>query len=324
MPHSHADRPVGAHAPVAGGLATASLRYATAIGAEAIQVFVTNPRAWALSPGDPGQDRELREHVAATGMPVFVHAPYLINVGSPDPVTRERSAGLLAHSLSRCAAIGGRGVVVHAGSAIEPDRAAGLRRARETLLPVLAAIPADGPDLLIEPMAGQGQMLCATIADLGPYLDALDWHPRAGLCLDTCHLFAAGHDLTAADGVAGALAELAGTAPGRLRLVHANDAKDPCGSRRDRHENIGTGQIGTAPFAELLHHPDTSGIPFVVETPGGQEGHARDVAAVKRLRDRSGPDGNGKPALATRRDPARAAGQDRAQATRRDLAGKKF
>ncbi|MHB1433928.1 MAG: deoxyribonuclease IV, partial [Streptosporangiaceae bacterium] len=200
----------------------------------------------------------------------------------------ERSAGLLAHSLNRCAAIGGRGVVVHAGSAIEPDRAAGLRRARETLLPVLAAAPADGPELLIEPMAGQGQMLCATVADLGPYLAALDWHPRAGLCLDTCHLFAAGHDLTAAGGVADALAELAGTAPGRLRLIHANDAKDPCGSRRDRHENIGAGRIGTAPFADLLGHPDTAGVPFIVETPGRQEGHARDVAALKRLRDRAG------------------------------------
>ncbi|MHB1596186.1 MAG: deoxyribonuclease IV [Streptosporangiaceae bacterium] len=294
MPQSQADRPVGAHAPVAGGLATASLRYATAIGAEAIQVFVTNPRGWALSPGDPEQDRELREHVAATGLPVFVHAPYLINVGSPDPVIRERSACLLAHSLNRCAAIGGRGVVVHAGSAIGPDRAAGLRRARETLLPVLAAIPAGGPDLLIEPMAGQGQMLCAAIADLGPYLAALDWHPRARLCLDTCHLFAAGRDLTAVGGVAGALADLAGTAPGRLRLIHANDAKDPCGSHRDRHENIGAGWIGAAPFADLLRHPDTAGVPFIVETPGGQEGHARDVAALKRLRDRAGASPAGK------------------------------
>ncbi|HVB42538.1 MAG TPA: deoxyribonuclease IV [Streptosporangiaceae bacterium] len=286
-----ASRPIGAHVPVAGGLATAGLRYAAAVGAEAIQVFVTNPRAWAPAPGVDTETAALRAHVDATGLAVFVHAPYLVNLGSPDDVLRSRSQSALDHSLRRAAAIGARGVVVHAGSAITADRPAGLDRMRQTLLPLLDALPEDGPDLLIEPMAGQGQMLCATIADLAPYLSALGWHPRARLCLDTCHLFAAGHDLTDDRGVASMLTELGQVAPGRLRLIHANDAKDPCGSARDRHQNIGKGTIGTRPFRELLHHPATASVPFVVETPGARQGQARDIATLKRLRGPPRTDG---------------------------------
>jgi deoxyribonuclease IV len=272
------------HAFAAGGLARGALRYAAGVGAEAMQVFVSNPRSWALSPGDRGQDRALRDHVAAAGLPLFVHAPYLINVGSPDPLTRERSLASLAHSLRRGAEIGARGVVVHTGSAAGGDRDKSLRHVRDGLLPLLDSLPAGGPDLLLEPMAGQGQQLCRQVGDLGPYLDGLGWHPRAAVCLDTCHLFAAGHDL-AADGGAAAAMDLLGTR-GRLALVHANDSMDPCGSCRDRHQNIGAGHIGTAPFAELLRHPVASQVPFIVETPGPAAAQAADVATLKHLRSR--------------------------------------
>lgn len=279
---------MGAHAPISGGLADGSLSYADRAGAEAIQIFVTNPRAWRTVPVDDDQAKTLRAHVDATGMPVFVHAPYLINAGSPDAATRERSAGLLRECLGRGHLIGARGVVVHTGSAITADHAAGLGRMRETLLPVLDSL-GDGPlDLLLEPMAGQGQMLCATIGDLGPYLGALDWHPRAAICLDTCHLYAAGHDLAAPAGAEQALGELTRVAAGRLRLIHANDSRDECGSKRDRHVNIGDGRIGTAAFSALLRHPATAGVPFVVETPDTDHGQARDIATLKRLRDEPG------------------------------------
>jgi len=275
--------PIGVHAFTAAGLARGALRYALDVGAEAMQVFVSNPRSWALSPGDPGQDRALRDHVAATGLPLFVHAPYLINVGSPDPLTRERSIASLAHSLRRGADIGARGVVVHTGSAAGGDRDTSLRHVRDGLLPLLDSLPEAGPDLLLEPMAGQGQQLCRRVGDLAPYLDGLGWHPRAAVCLDTCHLFAAGHDLAAPGGVAAVLAAL--DARGRLALVHANDSMDPCGSCRDRHQNIGQGHLGTAPFAELLHHPVAAQVPFIVETPGPAAAQAADVATLKRLRE---------------------------------------
>ena len=282
--HARDVRPrIGAHVPVSGGLAAEGLRYAAAIGAEAIQVFVSSPRAWAPSAGDAGQDAALREHAAATGLPVYVHAAYLINVGSPDPAVRQRSVASLAHSLRRGTEIGARGVVVHTGSAtMHGDRETAMRHARECLLPLLESIADDGPDLLLEPMAGHGGMLCAAIGDLPPYLDNLDWHPRAGVCLDTCHAFAAGHDLAAPDGAARLLADL-GTAGGRLALIHANDSKDGCGSRRDRHENIGAGQIGTAAFRALLRHPAVRDVPFILETPGPGAAHAADVSTLKAL-----------------------------------------
>jgi deoxyribonuclease-4 len=154
------------------------------------------------------------------------------------------------------------------------------------LLPLLDELADDDPDLLIEPMAGQGQMLCARAGDLAPYLDALRRHPKAGVCVDTCHMFAAGHDLTAPGGVDDLLAEL-GRAAGmdQVKLVHANDSLLGCGSRKDRHEAIGKGAIGTEPFRTLLAHPLLSGVPFVAETPGGKEGHARDIVLLKDLRD---------------------------------------
>lgn len=278
---------IGAHVPVAGGLATGGLRYAADIGAEAIQVFVSNPRGWALAAGRPAEDERLRAHAERHGMPVFVHAPYLINLGSPNPETLAGSVASIRHALRRGAAIGARGVVVHTGSAVSQPREDAMRQVREHLLPLLDEIPADGPDLLLEPMAGQGRMLCAAVGDLGPYLDVLDRHPRAGVCLDTCHAFAAGHDLTAPGGVAAMLDEfLEAAGAGRLALIHANDSKDPCGSCRDRHEHIGEGLIGAEPFAELFRHPASRGVPLVIETPGRDPGpHRADIDTLKGLRD---------------------------------------
>jgi deoxyribonuclease-4 len=268
---------IGAHVSVAGGLATGGLRYAAAVGAEAIQLFVTNPRAWATPPGDPGQDEALR----AARLPIYVHASYLINLGSAEGAARSIPA--LAHALSRGAEIGARGVVVHTGSAIGTDRDTALGQVAKGLLPLLDKLGDDGPDLLLEPMAGQGQMLCADLGELAGYLDALRWHPRACVCLDTCHVFAAGHDLTAPDGPAALISAL-GDAAGRVRLVHANDSAAGCGSRLDRHANIGAGQIGPGPLGELVRHPALAAAPFIVETPGGQEAHAADVAALKAER----------------------------------------
>ncbi|HEY9523501.1 MAG TPA: deoxyribonuclease IV [Thermopolyspora sp.] len=274
---------IGGHVFVTGGLATGGLRYAELIGAEVIQVFVTNPRGWALTAGRPDQDARLRE----SGMPVFLHAPYLINLGSPNSDTLKRSVVSIEYTLRRGAETGARGVVVHTGSAVSQSRDDAMRQVHEHLLPLLDDIPDDGPDLLLEPMAGQGQMLCATVQDLGPYLTALDFHPRANICLDTCHAFSAGHDLTADRGVADLLGALHQIAPGRLKLIHANDSKDPCGSKRDRHEHIGAGYIGTRPFAELMRHPAAAGVPLCIETPGKADEHREDIKVLKKLRDGS-------------------------------------
>ena len=181
---------------------------------------------------------------------------------------------------------------MHAGSAVGDDRyEAALRQLHERLLPVLDAAPADGPRLLIEPTAGGGKSLAATVEDLGPYLAALENHPLVGVCFDTCHAWAAGHDLTVPGGMTATLDALEATVgAGRLGLVHANDSLDECGSKRDRHTTIGEGSIGVAPFAELLAHPSMAGVPVVVETPSELDGspsagHKRDIDLLCSLRD---------------------------------------
>ena len=272
---------IGGHVSVAGGLATGGLAYMADIGAEMIQVFVTNPRGWALTAGKPDQDAKLAE----AGVDTFIHVPYLANFGSPSAETLAGSVAIVRHTLRRAVDTGAKGVVVHTGSAVTQPRDDAMRQVREHLLPLLDEIPDGGPDLLLEPMAGQGAMLCATVQDLEPYLDMLDWHPRARICLDTCHAFSAGHDLAAETGVQETFDLLHKVAPGRLKLIHANDSKDACGSKKDRHENIGAGQIGARAFAELMRHPAVAGVPICIETPGKADKHREDIAALKKLRD---------------------------------------
>src|SRR4051812_30498466 len=194
--------PVGGHIPVAGGLSKVGLSYAREMGAEAVQVFVANPRGWATPAGNPVQDELFRTECAAESIPAYVHAPYLINFGSHTPATVDLSVASLRHSLRRGREIGALGVVVHTGSATGGrERAVALAQIRERVRPLLAELTRDDdPWLLLEPTAGQGSSLCSLAEELGPYLDALDRHPRLGVCLDTCHAFAAGHDLAAPGG----------------------------------------------------------------------------------------------------------------------------
>ncbi|HEX3825091.1 MAG TPA: deoxyribonuclease IV [Mycobacteriales bacterium] len=277
--------PIGCHVPSSGN--PSGLSYAERAGAQAIQIFVSNPRGWAQPKPAPAADAAFAERSTRAKLPVFVHAPYLVNFASPTPATRDRSAEAVQHSILRGGRLGARGVVLHAGAAVDPaHRDAGLTAMRELLLPVLDQLADDDPDLLIEPTAGGGQPIAATVEDLEPLFAAFGSHPRLGVCLDTCHAFAAGHDLAKPGGVRTTLNALVrAVGRGRLKLLHANDSKDPLSSKRDRHATIGTGTIGTDPFTELFRHPATRGVPVIVETPGGVDGHARDIALLKTLRD---------------------------------------
>jgi deoxyribonuclease IV len=270
--------PIGSHTKTSGGLAKAALPYADAAGSEAVQVYVSNSRGWALPPGDPKQDTLFRDGCGERGLPAYIHASLLVNVGSPTEQTVTRSVETLEHALRRGAAIGAKAVVYHAGSSVDPAQA---------LLPLLDTAAAQGlPKLLVEPSAGGGRSLASKMQDLGPYLAAVEHHPWLGVCFDTCHAWAAGHDLASPGGMTATLDALVATVgTERLQLIHANDSKDECGSTRDRHETIGAGRIGAAAFAELLAHPAAAGIPVIVETPTKEhEGHAADIALLKGLR----------------------------------------
>jgi deoxyribonuclease-4 len=279
--------PVGTHLKVGKGLVAGAFADARRIGAEALQVFTGNPRGWALSQGRPDQDAAFREACGEAGMRAFIHAPYLVNLGSPTPATYERSVASVAHNLRRAVEIGAEGVVVHTGSCVaDGGTAQALRQVREGLLPLLETLGDRGPWLLLEPTAGQGRSLCAGVDDLAAYLDALDLHPRAGICLDTCHVFAAGAPLDEPGGATATvdrLVEIGG--PDRLRLIHANDSMDVRGAFKDRHQKIGQGYIGLGAFEELFAHPATAGVPFLLETPGSRDEDDPDLPLLKKLRE---------------------------------------
>jgi deoxyribonuclease IV len=279
-------RPVGTHVKVGRGLVEETLPRAAAIGAEVLQLFAGNPRGWTPAKGDPAKDEAFRIAAEAQGVRTVVHAPYLVNLGSPTPATYERSLAAVAHNLLRAAQLGAESVVVHTGSCVDGggyDTA--MRQVREGLLPVLDALPDGGPWLLLESTAGQGRSLCATVEDHRAYLAALDFHPRVGLCLDTCHLFAAGEPLDEPGGTTDTLDRLLAIAGGdRLRLVHANDSMDVRGAFKDRHQRIGEGHIGLGAFRELLAHPATDGVPLVLETPGSRDDGDPQIPLLKQLR----------------------------------------
>lgn len=277
---------IGAHVPTTGGMAKRSIAYAQTIEAEAIQVFASNPRGWAMPEPNRVADDEFRTKAAELDIATYVHAPYLINLGSPTPGTYQNSLASTAYSLQRGADIGALGVVIHTGSAVDVAHVANAwKQIHDGMMPILEALDEDSPTLLLEPTAGQGQSLVKRLEDLTHYLDALEHHPKVGICLDTCHVFAAGHDIKTKGGMTQMLDLLVSVVGAqRLQLIHANDSMDVCGALKDRHQNIGEGEIGVDPFKELLAHPAVTKAPLILETPGQEPEHSREVALLKKLR----------------------------------------
>jgi deoxyribonuclease-4 len=278
---------LGAHVPTTGGMAKRSIAYAETIGAEAIQVFASSPRTWAMPEANPEADKKFADLCVEKDIESYVHAPFLINLGSPTPATYENSLASTDFSLRRGREIGANGVVIHTGSAVDVDHVTNAwKQIAKGMKPILKKLNhADDPWLLLEPTAGQGQSLVKKLEDITQYMDALDWHPKVGICLDTCHVFAAGHDIATKGGMTQTLdllVSLVGIE--RIQLIHANDSMDICGALKDRHQNIGEGFIGTKPFEELIAHPAVHNAPLILETPGQEEEHGREVALFKKMR----------------------------------------
>lgn len=277
---------IGAHTPTTGGMAKRSIAYAKEIGAEAIQVFASSPRTWAMPEAKPELDNEFKIKAAELDIETYVHAPFLINLGSPTEATYKNSLAATAYALQRGADINALGVVIHTGSAVDVTHVDNAwKQIHEGMMPILNKLSDDSPYLLLEPTAGQGQSLVKKLDDLENYLKALEYHPRVGICLDTCHVFAAGHDISVKGGMTATidlLVQIAGIE--RFQLVHANDSMDVCGALKDRHQNLGDGHIGLDPFKELLAHPAVANAPLILETPGLEEKHGPEVALLKKMR----------------------------------------
>lgn len=277
---------LGAHVPTSGGMAKRSIEYATTIKAEAIQVFASNPRGWAMPTPNPEADALFRERAAALDIETYVHAPFLINLGSPNEGTYKNSLASTEYSLKRGREIGALGVVIHTGSAVDENHVdKAWQQIKAGMMPILERLNENDPWLLLEPTAGQGQSLVRKLTDLKNYFDALEWHPKVGVCLDTCHVFAAGHDIKSKGGMTKTLdllVEVVGE--NRLQLIHANDSMDVLGSLKDRHQNLGEGEIGTKPFEELISHPAVANAPLILETPGEEPEHGGEVALLRKMR----------------------------------------
>lgn len=277
---------IGAHVPTSGGMAKRSIGYAESIKAEAIQVFTSNPRGWATPEANPAADLAFREKCFELDIETYVHAPFLINLGSPTVGTYENSIRSTAYSLQRGQDIGALGVVIHTGSAVDVDHVENAwKQIKKGMLPVLENLSDASPMLLLEPTAGQGQSLVKKLDDLENYLKAFEYHPKVGICLDTCHVFAAGHDIKKKGGMTETidlLVQIAGIE--RIQLIHANDSMDVLGALKDRHQNLGEGEIGLDPFKELLAHPAVQNAPLILETPGEEPEHGKEVALLKKFR----------------------------------------
>jgi deoxyribonuclease IV len=278
---------IGAHVSPAGGLPKAIER-GSERGCRAIQIFNQSPRMWR---GTAYRKEDVQAFRAAMDSSpidaVLIHASYLLNCASEDPDIRAKSLASLIQSLRAGGAIGASGVVLHPGSAKSGDAASAIARAGRTVREALSE--SEDCPLHLENTAGAGGTLGRSIDELAALLDACGGSERLGLCLDSCHLFASGYDIRTAAGVDGLLDEVSEKiGPGRIGSLHLNDSHTPLGSNRDRHANIGQGELGEDGCAAFLSAPAFAQLPCVLETPGENRGgaSASEVALAVKLRER--------------------------------------
>ena len=275
---------LGGHVSSSGGLEK-SIDRAVEITADCIQIFISAPQMWR-----PGKhsDESVAKFIASRDLagigPILLHGPYLINLASSDPALRTRSADAIISQLEWSDRIGGMGVVFHVGSSVKDPKPDGMTRAVEGLGDILTRSKAASP-LLLETTAAGGNVIGGRFEDLGELIDRLDRSPRLQVCLDSCHIFAAGYPCLTTpelDDTLGQFDRVIGL--DRLTAIHLNDSKFPGGSHRDRHDNIGDGAIGSEGFRTFLNHPALRKLPGFLEVPGFAD-EGPDAENMRRLRD---------------------------------------
>jgi len=274
---------LGAHMSVAGGLPRAVER-AIIHRCEALQIFAKNASQWRGRELPPEEIRAFRTSVAAAQIePVVSHASYLINLATPDPALRAQSMAAMGDELDRAEALGLLGVVLHPGCYTAGSEADGLAMVGASLRALLRERRRGKTMVLIEHTAGQGTALGCTFEQIAAIIAHTGGHARVGVCLDTCHLLASGYDLSTPQAHAATFAAF-GALVGfdRLRAFHLNDSKKPLGSRVDRHEHIGRGQLGLEPFRRILNDPRFEHLPMLLETPK-EEGRPATRIALDRF-----------------------------------------
>jgi deoxyribonuclease-4 len=278
---------IGAHVSPAGGPANAVAR-GVERGARSIQIFNQNPRAWAPRDYSDEEIAAFRDAMAASDVDaLLIHAVYLLNCASEDHEIRDKSLRSLTASLNAGAALGAHAVVLHPGSALSGAVGPAIERAGAVIAQALA--DSDDCPLHLENTAGAGGTLGRSFEELGALIDAAGAGKRLGLCLDSCHLLASGYDIRTPDGLDEVVSQC-DSVVGRRRLgsLHLNDSQTPLGSNRDRHANVGEGELGEDGCAAFLSEPRFDGLPCVLETPGENRSGAgaQEVALAMELRER--------------------------------------
>ena len=270
----------GAHC--SGGVKKA-LDNAIEMGAEAVQLFAQSPRTWRFPEHDPADLAAFRSKREAAGLPALVHALYLVNLAAPDDAIYSKSIDTMRATVDAASAIEADAVIFHIGSHLGAGFETGLERVVPALKQVLERCN-ERTWLLMENSAGAGGTIGRSIDELAAIFEALGRHERLGVCLDSCHLFVSGVDVTDAPTWNALLEDLdARIGLDRLRALHANDAKAPLGSNRDRHDNIGEGLIGEG-LGVFLAHPRLQGLPVVLEVPGA-DGKGPNADEIRKLRE---------------------------------------
>ena len=252
---------------VAGGVSKAVER-ARVHDCEALQIFSKNASRWNAKPLDPADVTAFRTGIVETGItPVVSHASYLINLATTFQTLREQSIAAFVDELDRADTLGLMGVVIHPGTCTAGDEDDGLRLIADAIAQAFRERPRGAALVLLEHTAGQGRTLGYRFEHLATIIAHLDGSARVGVCLDTCHLLASGYDIASASGYQQTFDTFDRTVGiERLKVLHGNDSKKPCGSRVDRHEHIGRGHLGEAPFSRLLHDSRLAGLPILIET----------------------------------------------------------
>jgi deoxyribonuclease IV len=270
----------GAHCP--GGVKKA-LDNGVAMGAEAVQLFVQSPRTWRFPEHDPADLEAFRSKREEAGVAVLVHALYLVNLAAPDEAIYSKSVATMRSTVDAACAIEADGVVFHVGSHLGAGFETGLGRVVPAVEQVLEQCN-ERTWLLMENSAGTGGTMGRSLDELVAIFEAVGRHERLGVCLDSCHLFASGVDITDAPTWSSLLDSLdRRIGLDRLRALHANDSKTPLGSNRDRHDNIGEGLIGEG-LGVFLAHPKLQGLPVVLEVPGA-DGKGPNADEIRKLRE---------------------------------------
>ncbi|MBX3135334.1 deoxyribonuclease IV [Candidatus Obscuribacterales bacterium] len=260
---------IGAHTN--GGI-TGAVAKALEIGAQSMQIFIGSPQTWKPPHPAPADIKKFREDVARENLgPLFVHGNYLVNLATLSLENLQKSVLNLHTALRLSDAIGAEGLIFHPGSAGSAKRSEAIDRVLAAMTVVLKDY--DGQcRLLMEVCAGQGQTIGDDFGELGTIIAELNYDKRIGVAWDTCHLYNAGFDVATEKGLAKTVSEFDKLVGFEwLFAVHANDSKNPLGSRKDRHENIGQGYIGEEGFRRMLHHPELRSLPWMLEVPGFDE-----------------------------------------------------